>query len=188
MANITDTCYFTFGRFNPPTIGHQKLLNKVVREAVQNDVMIFPTKSHDAKKNPLDFRTKVMWMKKSFPDLEDYIVDNEECCRTIITTCQHMMMLGYKNIVMVVGSDRVEQFKKILNGSNRTDDFAFDTIQVISAGDRDPDADGAAGMSASKLRDFARNDKTEDFMKGCTDDLNTNDKIALMSDVKEGLR
>ena len=105
---ITETCYFTFGRFNPPTIGHKKLLDKLDYESKDQDVLIFPTKTVDRKKNPLKFKTKVKWMKKSFPDYEDYIIDNEECCRTIIATCQHMMMLGYKNIVMVVGSDRVD--------------------------------------------------------------------------------
>ena len=118
---ITETCYFTFGRFNPPTIGHKKLLDRLIYESKDQDVLIFPTKTVDRKKNPLKFKTKVKWMKKSFPDYEDYIIDNEECCRTIIATCQHMMMLGYKSIVMVVGSDRVDQFRRILEGSNRKD-------------------------------------------------------------------
>ena len=184
---ITETCYFTFGRFNPPTIGHKKLLDKLDYESKDQDVLIFPTKTVDRKKNPLKFKIKVEWMKKSFPDYKDYIIDNEECCRTIIATCQHMMMLGYKSIVMVVGSDRVDQFTRILEGSNRTDDFAFDSVDVISAGQRDPDADGAEGMSASKLREFAKNAQSVEFMEGCTDKLSTGDKMALMTDVRDGL-
>ena len=184
---ITETCYFTFGRFNPPTIGHKKLLDKLVYESSSDDYLIFPTKSFDKKKNPLKFTTKVEWMKKSFPNYANNIIDDEQCCRTIITTCQHMMMLGYKQIVMVVGSNRVDQFRRILEGSNRTDDFAFDKVTVMSAGERDPDADGAAGMSASKLREFAVNAQSTEFMEGCTDKLSTGDKMALMTDVRSGM-
>tara|TARA_B100001996_G_scaffold266867_1_gene208487 strand:- start:192 stop:764 length:573 start_codon:yes stop_codon:yes gene_type:complete len=188
MANITETCYFTFGRFNPPTIGHKKLLDQLVYEAGADDYLIFPTKSLDKKKNPLEFKIKVKWMKKSFPDYADNIIDNIECCRTIVATCQHMMMLGYTRIVMVVGSDRVEVFDRIIGDNNRKpDEFSFDTYEVKSAGQRDPDADGATGMSASKLRDFAKDAKCTEFMEGCTDKLSTGEKIALMTDVRNGM-
>ncbi len=183
----TETCYFTFGRFNPPTVGHQKLLAKLIHESGHNDVMIFPTKTVDKTKNPLKFRSKVNWMKRSFPDWRDYIVDNEECCRTIITTCQHMMMLGYKNIVMVVGQDRVDEFDDLLQRRNRTDDFAFDKVEVVSAGLRDPDKEGAEGMSASKLRAYAKAGDSSGFREGTSNSMKPSMKLRMMREVRKGM-
>ena len=183
----TETCYFTFGRFNPPTIGHEKLLDRLVSEAGADDVMIFPTKTYDKRKNPLKFVDKVNWMKLGFPNHKKLIVDDEACCRTIITTCQHMMMLDYTSLVMVVGQDRVTEFDTLLQKRNRTDDFSFDKITVVSAGIRDPDAEGAEGMSASKLRDFAKEEDAVSFMDGLSDELDTGQKMEIFTQVRAGL-
>tara|TARA_B100001996_G_C18669157_1_gene596016 strand:+ start:3173 stop:3742 length:570 start_codon:yes stop_codon:yes gene_type:complete len=187
MSNRTETCYFTFGRFNPPTIGHYKLLERLVSESGADDVMIFPTKTVDKTKNPLRFRSKVNWMKRSYPEMKDYIVGDEECCRTIITTCQHMMMLDYKRIVMVVGQDRVTEFDTLLQKRNRTDDFAFDKIEVVSAGLRDPDKEGAEGMSASKMRDAAKAGDSSGFREGTSRNMKPSMKIRMMKEVRKGL-
>ena len=95
-------------------------------------------------------------------------------------------MKDYTDIVMVVGSDRVADFDKILQKYNRQD-FSFDTIKVISAGERDPDAEGASGMSASKMRAAAKDVKSTEFMSGIPDTLSVNEKMELMAKVREGM-
>ena len=179
------TCYFTFGRFNPPTIGHEKLLKAVQKEAASADWFIIPSQTHKKPKDPLPYDYKAATMKKMFPWAADHI-DDKACCNTIIKVAQDMMMKEYTDIVMVVGSDRVADFDKLLQKQNSID-YAFKTIKVISAGDRDPDGDGAAGMSASKMREAAKEVKTSEFIKGIPDTLDTNEKMELMQKVRSGM-
>ena len=113
-------------------------------------------------------------------------IETEACCNTIIKVAQDMMMKEYTDIVMVVGSDRVADFDKLLQKQNSID-YAFKTIKVISAGDRDPDGDGAAGMSASKMREAAKEVKTTEFIKGIPDTLDTDEKMELMQKVRSGM-
>ena len=142
-------CYFTFGRFNPPTIGHEKLLRALEKQASSNDYLVYPSQTFKRPNNPLPYDYKVETMKKMFPWAK---IETEACCNTIIKVAQDMMMKDYSDIVMVVGSDRVTDFDKLLQKQNKID-YTFNTIKVISAGERDPDADGASGMSASKMRE-----------------------------------
>ena len=179
------TCYFTFGRFNPPTIGHEKLIKAVEKEAGSSDWLIFPSQTHKKPDNPLPYDYKVSVMQKMFPFAADHI-DEKACCNTIIKVAQHLMMKDYSDIIMVVGSDRVTDFDKILQKYNRVD-FSFGTIQVVSAGQRDPDAEGASGMSASKMRAAAKDVKTVDFMSGIPDTMSAEDKLELMAKVREGM-
>ena len=97
-----------------------------------------------------------------------------------------MMMKDYSDIVMVVGSDRVGQFDKLLNKQN-TIDYTFNSIKIVSAGERDPDAEGASGMSASKMREAAKNQKTTEFLQGIPDTLSIKEKLDLMAKVREGM-
>ena len=156
------TCYFTFGRFNPPTIGHEKLLRTVEKEAGSNDYLIYPSQTLDKKSNPLPYEYKVDILQKMFPWSN---IETAACCNTIIKVAQDMMMKEYTDIVMVVGSDRVADFDKLLQKQNSID-YAFKTIKVISAGDRDPDGEGVEGMSASKQRKAAAEGDLKTFMKG----------------------
>ena len=177
------TCYFTFGRFNPPTIGHEKLIRAVESQAGSNDYLIYPSQSHKKPNNPLPYDYKVKIMEKMFPWAK---IETKACCNTIIKVAQDMMMKDYSDIVMVVGSDRVADFDKLLNKQN-TIDYTFNTIKVMSAGERDPDADGASGMSASKMREAAKNQKTTEFLQGIPDTLSVKEKLDLMAKVREGM-
>ena len=177
------TCHFTFGRFNPPTIGHEKLLRAVASYAGSGDYLIYPSQTFKKPNNPLPYEYKVEIMQKMFPWAK---IETEACCNTIIKVAQDMMMKEYTDIVMVVGSDRVADFDKLLQKQNSID-YAFKTIKVISAGDRDPDGDGAAGMSASKMREAAKEVKTSEFIKGIPDTLDTNEKMELMQKVRSGM-
>ena len=176
-------CYFTFGRFNPPTIGHEKLLRALEKQASSNDYLVYPSQTFKRPNNPLPYDYKVETMQKMFPWAK---IETEACCNTIIKVAQDMMMKEYTDIVMVVGSDRVADFDKLLQKQNSID-YAFKTIKVISAGDRDPDGDGAAGMSASKMREAAKEVKTSEFIKGIPDTLDTNEKMELMQKVRSGM-
>ena len=177
------TCYFTFGRFNPPTIGHEKLIRAVESRAGSNDYLIYPSQSHKKPNNPLPYDYKVKIMEKMFPWAK---IETKACCNTIIKVAQDMMMKGYSDIVMVVGSDRVTDFNKLLLQYN-TKDYTFNSIKVFSAGDRDPDADGATGMSASKMREAAKNGKAKDFMQGMPTTLPIQEKLELMEEVRKGM-
>ena len=177
------TCHFTFGRFNPPTIGHEKLLRAVASQAGSGDYLIYPSQTFKKPNNPLPYEYKIEIMQKMFPWAK---IETEACCNTIIKVAQDMMMKEYTDIVMVVGSDRVADFDKLLQKQNSID-YAFKTIKVISAGDRDPDGEGASGMSASKMREAAKNVKTTEFIQGITDTLDTDEKMELMQKVRSGM-
>ena len=177
------TCYFTFGRFNPPTIGHEKLLRTVEKEAGSDDYLIYPSQSLDKKDNPLPYAYKVEILQKMFPWAN---IETAACCNTIMKVAQDMMMKDYSDIVMVVGSDRVGQFDKLLNKQN-TIDYTFNSIKIVSAGERDPDAEGASGMSASKMREAVKNGKTKNFMEGIPNTFSIQQKLELMEEVRKGM-
>ena len=177
------TCYFTFGRFNPPTIGHEKLLRTVEKEAGSDDYLIYPSQSLDKKDNPLPYAYKVEILQKMFPWAN---IETAACCNTIMKVAQDMMMKDYSDIVMVVGSDRVGQFDKLLNKQN-TIDYTFNSIKIVSAGERDPDAEGASGMSASKMRKAAKDINVDDFMAGIPNSLTPKQKLDLMAEVRKGM-
>src|SRR6056300_202633 len=166
-----DTCVFTFGRFNPPTTGHEKLLDKVASVAKSNPgapYYVFASHSENAKKDPLPYAKKVAYMKKMFPKhARNIIVDK---ARNVFEIAVSLHNKGHKAIVMVVGSDRVDEFNSLLNKYNgveaRHGYYGFDDIKVVSAGERDPDAEGVAGMSASKMRAAASANDFEQFKLG----------------------
>ena len=156
----------TFGRFNPPTIGHEKLINKVVR--ADRNYKIYISRSEDSKKNPLSPREKLSWMKKMFPQYARNIEINTT--NMILDIATMLYNKGHNVLKFVVGSDRVREFETILkkynDQKNRHGYYNFKTIDVISAGERDPDAEGASGMSASKMRDAASKDDIASFKRG----------------------
>ena len=179
------TVVFAFGRFNPPTTGHELLVKAVKKLAQQKnaDHAIYASRSQDAKKNPLSVDKKVKYLKLMFPKTT-FVAANEEA-RTFIEAAKQLNK-KYKNIVMVGGSDRVQEFKRLLNTYNGKD-FHFDTIDVVSAGERDPDADDASGMSASKMRALAVKGDYAEFKKGLPSTVRDIDGKRLMNDIREGM-
>ena len=155
-----------FGRFNPPTTGHEKLLKAAGTEASRTgaDLRIYPSRSVDAKKNPLQPGTKIEYMQKMFPDFAEDIKDdpNAKTIFDVLIACQN---LAYKSVTIVVGQDRLAEFQGLAQKYNG-DLYDFEEIKVISAGQRDADAEGLEGMSASKMRDAAAKDDFKAFAKG----------------------
>jgi predicted kinase len=178
---------FSFGRFNPPTTGHAKLVDRLSRIAkqVNGDPMVFTSHSVDKKKNPLTHKQCVWYLRKFFgkkvgiPDV---------AARTIFDICGALYEQGYKRIVMVVGSDRVREFDALIKKYNkrrgRHGFYDFDDIKIVSAGERDPDADDVSGMSASKMRAAAERGDFDAFKDGVADK-----KAAekLYKDVRKGM-
>ena len=161
---------FTFGRFNPPTNGHEKLMDKVSSVAKGNTYRIYPSQSQDPNKNPLTFDDKVKFMRKMFPKHARNIIADKSV-KTAIDVVTKLYEEGFSKVSMVVGSDRVIEFQTLLNKYNgvkgRHGIFNFkDGVQVVSAGERDPDSDDVSGMSASKLRAAAAANNFEVFSKG----------------------
>lgn len=179
------TVVFAFGRFNPPTIGHELLVKAIKKLAQQKKAehVIYASKSQDAKKNPLSVDKKVKYLKLMFKGT-NFAAASEEV-RTFIEAAKQLNK-KYKNIVMVAGSDRVPEFNRLLNTYNGKE-FHFDTIEVISAGERDPDADDASGMSASKMRTIAVKGNYAEFKKGLPSTVRDIDGKRLMNDIREGM-
>ena len=154
---------FTFGRFNPPTIGHGKLLDKVASVRPDAKYYVFVSHTQDAKKNPLDYETKISFLKRQFGKHTNEIVQNEGI-RTIIDVMQYLEQQGHDGVIMVAGSDRVKSFNDLLQKYNGQE-YNFDKIIVTSAGDRDPDSEGVEGASASKARQAASKGNMAAFAK-----------------------
>ena len=161
---------FTFGRFNPPTTGHEKLLNKVKMVAGSSRYVIYPSQSQNPKKDPLPFALKVAYMRKMFPKHAKNILADKKIIN-VFDIAVKLYNEKYTDIGMVVGSDRVKEFKTLLDKYNgvtgkRHGFYKFRSISVISAGERDPDAEGVTGMSASKMRAAAVEGDSKSFMMG----------------------
>ena len=161
---------FTFGRFNPPTTGHEKLIQKVASVAGNSPFRIYPSYSQNQKKDPLPFTLKIAYMRKMYPKYARNIIADKDA-RTAINIATKLYDEGFKNVTMVVGSDRVREFSSLLNNYNGVEGkrhgfYKFDNINVVSAGERDPDAEGVTGMSASKMRQAASDSDFDSFSQG----------------------
>ena len=156
------TAAFAFGRMNPPTIGHKKLADAVA--AQDGDAFIFLSQSQKPKTDPLDFPTKLKLAQAFFPNVKV----GDANVKTIIQALQKVEAMGYTDIIYVAGSDRVDSFNDLINKYNGKE-YNFNSIKVVSAGERDPDADGAEGMSASKMRAAAASGNFEAFVQGVPD-------------------
>jgi hypothetical protein len=177
------TVVFSFGRMNPMTNGHEKLADKIKSEALKRkaDAKLYLSHSTNPKKDPLDHKTKVKFAKKAFgPMVQD---SNAK----IIFQVLEELNGKYDNIVMVVGSDRVQEFDTIIKKYNGKGDYEFKSIEVISAGERDPDAEGVTGMSASKMRGFATSNDFDSFKKGVPSKFSDADAKALFAAVRQGM-
>ena len=165
------TAVISFGRMNPPTSGHEKLVTKVKAEAKKASAtpMIFLSHTQDKKKNPLTYDEKIKYTRKAFGPA---IIKSK--ARTLIEVLKELDS-KFDDIILVVGSDRIEEFKRLTEKYNGKE-YTFNSISVTSAGERDPDADDVSGMSASKLRLLAQSGEEEQFMKGVPSALSKKDK------------
>ena len=159
---VDKTVVLGWGRMNPITVGHEKLVNKIKDVARNNSAtpLIYISHSQDAKKNPLDYDDKIMLAKKAFGNK----VIQKSKSKTIIQIMKELQA-KFSKVILVVGQDRIKDFDTLLNKYNGKD-YSFDSIEVVSAGDRDPDAEGVEGMSASKMRVAAASGKFNLFKTG----------------------
>jgi len=190
MEKSGDTAVFTFGRLNPPTTGHGKLIDAMAREQGKNvgsKMHVFVSHSQDAKKNPLDYKRKVAYIRKMFPKYAKNILTDK--AKTIFEVAVSLHNKGYKSIIMVVGSDRVDEFERLLNEykgvQSKHGYYGFDNVEVVSAGERDPDAEGLEGMSASKMRKAAMDGDLDSFKQGVPDGFKDAEK--LYKDVRKSM-
>lgn len=181
-----ETITLVFGRFNPPTIGHEKLLDGAAQVAGGDEMRIYPSRSVDPKKNPLDTDQKTELMKKMFPDHSDSII-NDQSIKTIFDALKVANSDGFSNVKIVVGSDRVSEFDNLAQKYNG-DLYDFEEIETISAGQRDEDNEGVAGMSASKMRKAATENDFEAFRKGVPDILDDNATKQMMNTVRKAMK
>ena len=173
------TAVFAFGRMNPPTAGHKKI-GEVIK-AQPGDPFIFITHTQNAKTDPLSFSQKLTFAQKMFP----MIKVGDKAVRTWVQAMQKLEQMGYTDIIYVAGSDRVNQFNELLNKYNGRD-YNFNSIKVVSAGERDPDAQGLEGMSASKMRDLAARGDKRTFVNAVPIDPKTAEEM--YNQVRTGLQ
>ena len=182
---------FTFGRFNPPTIGHEKLIKKVADVASGGDFFIYASYTQNSAKDPLPHKDKVKWMKKVFPKYKSRIVGDSKA-KDAIQVLVELYGKNYTDVVMVVGSDRVLDFQNLLNKYNgkqaKHGFYEFNTIKVVSAGERDPDATGVEGMSASKMRKAVVDGDMDAFKLGIPIGVKDSIKADLYNAVKKYMK
>ena len=174
-----------FGRFNPPTTGHEKLLNKVKQVAGKGNYEIYPSRSNDPAKNPLDPETKIGYMQQMFPAHAKHIMNNDKT-RTIFDALKGANERGAKSVNIVVGQDRQKEFENLANKYNNKL-YKFDRIKVVSAGDRDPDGEGVSAMSASKLRKAAADDDYDTFRTGIPKGFKDDNARKLYDSIRKGM-
>ena len=171
-----------WGRFNPPTIGHETVFNEAARlsNIRDFDFRIIPTHTHDSTKNPLILEKKVRHLRNIFPRYKSYVIESGP--RTIPDMIESLQ-LEYDNLVLIAGEDRVDEYHGVLNRVNNT----FESVEIWSSGERDPDSSGVVGMSASAMREAASRGDIATFRSGLP--RNTSRKLSadLFRDVREGL-
>ena len=179
--------YFTFGRLNPPTTGHGKLLGALAAKAGKGTYKVFLSQSQDAKKNPLSYEQKVKHVRKMFPKFGRNVILNRKI-KTVFDIATLLYDQGNNRITMVVGSDRITEFKTLLDKYNGVKGkhgfYNFEKINVASAGDRDPDSNDVSGMSASKQRKNAANNDFTTFSQGLPSTLSAKDAKRLFNDIR----
>ena len=183
----------SFGRINPPTNGHEKLINKLLSTAKSNrgNPFLFLSHTQDSKKNPLSSKQKEKYIKLGIPGISKHIV-NDSNIRTIFDALNYLIKLGYNNVILVVGSDRVKEFdslvKKYIKHPDPSKSVNLDSFSVISAGDRDPDSEGISGISASKMREFVKQNNFNAFKDGVPSKLSDKYSKEMFNDLKKSMR
>jgi hypothetical protein len=183
------TLTVAFGRFNPPTIGHQKLMDVAAQAASQDEdgeYLIYPSRSHDKKKNPLDPDSKISYMRQMFPTHSERI-RNDSNTKTIFDVLKRAHNDGYTNVRIIGGSDRVKEFEKLSNNYNGKL-YQFDNVEVLSSGDRDPDSNkGVEGMSASRMRLAASENDFKRFREGLPAEFPRKKAMELFNTVRDSM-
>ena len=184
------TVFFTFGRMNPPTTGHEKLMNELAKKSGKHSYRVYLSQSVDKKKNPLDYGTKIKTVRKFFPKHARQVMLDKKV-KNVFDAVTEIYNDGYKNVSMIVGSDRVNEFTVLLKKYNgvkgRHGLYNFKKINVISAGDRDPDADDVSGMSASKMREAASDGDFTKFSQGLPRNVSNSDAKKVYNEVRRGM-
>ena len=167
------TAVFAFGRMNPPTTGHAKLIKKVMSVAKSESgmPMVFPSKTEDNNKNPLTYKTKIKVLRDVFGN----IINTSTSIKTPFDVLDYLNKKKFSKVVFVVGSDRVVEFKKNMSKYVKSDLTNIKDFSVESAGDRDPDAEGVKGISGSKMREYVKKDKFKKFAVGL---MTKNDRLS----------
>jgi nicotinic acid mononucleotide adenylyltransferase len=178
---VKSSIVISFGRFNPITVGHEKLVSKVISEAAKRkaDAAIYMSHSQDSKKNPLSYIQKTQLGQKAFGKIV-----KKSNARSIIEVAKELSN-KYDNLIVVVGSDRVSEFQSLLSKYNEME-YVFKNIEVVSAGERDPDAEGVTGMSASKMRELAKNGDAQSFKSGLPTKLKSS-AVEIINMVRKGM-
>jgi uncharacterized protein YbgA (DUF1722 family) len=182
----SDTVTVAFGRFNPPTIGHEKLMKAADKVAMGGPLKIYPSRTQDAKKNPLDPDMKISFMKKLFPDYEENIINDGEM-KSIFNVLIAADEEGYDNVNIVVGADRQAEFENLATKYNG-ELYNFKDIRVVSAGIRDADAEGVEGMSASKMRKAVVDGNFKAFKSGTPKNIKDDDVQSIFNAVRSGMK
>lgn len=182
--------FFTFGRMNPPTIGHGKVMDALAQKSGKSDYKVFVSQTQDAKKNPLSYSDKIKHVRKMFPKHARQVMVDKKV-KTAINALVSLYDQGYRTVTMVVGDDRLREFDVLFNKYNgqqaRHGFYNFKSINLVSAGKRDPDAEGIEGMSASKQRETAASNDFVAFSQGVPKSMSNADARRLFNDVRKGM-
>ena len=182
--------FFTFGRMNPPTIGHGKLMSVLGTKAGRNPYYVYLSQSSDPRKNPLSYDQKIKHVRKMFPKHARNVILNKKI-KTVMDIASSLHDQGFNKVTMVVGADRITEFETLLNKYNgvkgRHGFYNFEKINVVSAGERDPDAEGVEGMSASKQRANAQKNDFTTFSQGVPSSMSDRDAKRLFNDIRVGM-
>ena len=185
LNEVHNTVYFTFGRMNPPTRGHEKLLESLARRAGKNPYRVYLSHSCDNKKNPMMYEEKIKTCRKFFPRHARHIHESDQV-KNPLDAAKSLYEEGFKNIVMVVGSDRVQEFQERLERYNQ-DLYEFESIRVLSAGERDPDSEGVDGISSSALRESVQQNDFVSFSQGLPKHVTNSHAKQVFNSVRKGL-
>jgi len=187
------TAVFTFGRMNPPTAGHEKLIRKVLDVAHSKgaDPFVYVSFTQDPSKNPLTNKQKIKYIRLGVPEAAKAIKEDPKV-RTPHQAITRLIELGYQHIIMVVGDDRVKQFRKeitpYVNHPDKKKSFEIDKFEVVSAGERDPDDEGVTGISGTKMREAAIHNKYSNFRQGVPSGLSDRFSREMFELVKKGMK
>ena len=182
--------YFTFGRMNPPTIGHGKVMDTLATKSGKSDYKVYVSQSQNPKKDPLTYNQKVKHIRKMFPKHARNVMMDKKI-KNVFDVASSLYDQGYRNVTMVVGEDRIIEFKTLMDKYNgvkaRHGFYNFKRINIVSAGARDPDAEGVEGMSASKQRANASANDFVSFSQGVPRTMSNKDARSLFNDVRKGM-
>tara|TARA_Y100000589_G_scaffold67556_1_gene59258 strand:- start:300 stop:1490 length:1191 start_codon:yes stop_codon:yes gene_type:complete len=183
------TLYFVWGRMNPPTAGHEKLLDFLKAKAGSNPFRIYLTQSEDKNKNPIPYVQKIKFARKGFPQYARQIMMDKKL-KTIFNAMTSFYNEGFKRVVIVAGEDRVREYNVTLNKYNgvksRHGFYNFEKITVLNAGNRDPEAKGVEGVSGTKLRGYVDDGDFTKFAQYMPKRLSNTDTKAVYNAVRKG--